>query len=110
MAFVVLTEEQLQDLKKEIILEVRDIMTETFSNFRKPHFDWVSEEEARVMLGVSKSTIQNYRKKGSLNFSQERGKIYIHKGDINQFLLDRYSSRDLPVYLTNFSTSIKNNK
>lgn len=51
---------------------------------------WLTIEEASSMLGVGKRTLKNYRDKGILPFSKNKGKIYFKREDINKYLENYY--------------------
>lgn len=52
------------------------------------HKRWLTNNEAMSYLGVSKSTIQRYRRSGKLPYSKIGGKLFYKTKDI-EILLDR---------------------
>lgn len=54
---------------------------------REPFNDpWLTIEETMAQLKVSKRTLQTYRDKGRIGFSQIDNKIYFKASEINAFL------------------------
>lgn len=53
---------------------------------------WLDITETAKWLKVSPRTLQNYRDKGMLPFSQVSGKIYFRLQDLQEFLMKHYSS------------------
>ncbi|OFX59420.1 MAG: hypothetical protein A2046_07150 [Bacteroidetes bacterium GWA2_30_7] len=51
---------------------------------------WLDIAEACMILNVSKRTLQNYRDKGILAYSQVSGKIYFKAADIDLHLKKHY--------------------
>ena len=49
---------------------------------------WLSGDETARLLCVSYRTLQSYRDRGMLAFSQIGNKIHYQLEDVNQFLLD----------------------
>lgn len=48
--------------------------------------EWIESEEARRILNISPRTWQTYRDEGRIPFSQHGRKIYVRRGDIDNFL------------------------
>ena len=90
MQLELLSRIDLENLKDEILAEIRTSQARQ-NTLPNAGFEWVTEQQAMEMLGVSKSTILSYRNKGLLHFSQERGKIYFKLSDLNGFLEARYT-------------------
>ena len=49
-------------------------------------FDWVTNKDAKELLGLSKPTLQRYRNAGLLPFSRLGGNVYYRRSDINAVL------------------------
>ncbi len=47
---------------------------------------WLESEEVRKLLGISQKTWQIYRNERRIPFSQFGRKIYVRRGDIDNFL------------------------
>lgn len=52
---------------------------------------WIDLQETCALLKVSKRTLQSYRDKGVLGFSQINGKIYFRLSDIEEHLASHYN-------------------
>ena len=68
-------------------------LTEVVENLKKPQpKEWVSETEAMNLLGgISKSTIQKFRKEGKLPWSQYRNLICYKYSDLMEFFEVHYT-------------------
>ena len=53
---------------------------------------WLNGEQAMDLLSVSRRTLQNYRDRGILGFSQVGNKFYYRACDIRQHLDDHYQA------------------
>ena len=51
---------------------------------------WLDIQDVCQLLKISKRTLQSYRDKGVLPFSQNGSKIYYKASDIQQYLVDNY--------------------
>jgi phage pi2 protein 07 len=54
---------------------------------------WLTNKEVSEMLSVTGRTLQNYRDRGILPFSQMGSKIYYHENDIEEFLQQHYQEK-----------------
>ena len=68
----VVTIEDLQTMKAEILDEIRSLKKTTPENPQK----WVKSKQAREILGCSPGTLQNLRVNGSIEFSKIGGTLY----------------------------------
>jgi transcriptional antiterminator len=57
-----------------------------------PAHRWLTNKDVSEMLSVTERTLQNYRDKGILPFSQVGTKIYYLESDIELFLQNHYQS------------------
>ncbi len=55
---------------------------------------WLDIQEVCLLLKVSKRTLQKYRDKGILPYSQIGGKIYFKASDIEEHLKNHYNKRN----------------
>ena len=62
---------------------------------------WLDIQDVCQLLKISKRTLQSYRDKGVLPFSQNGSKIYYKASDIQQYLDDNYK----PAFKNKKSTS-----
>jgi excisionase family DNA binding protein len=73
-----------EKFKSELTAYLKQLIRENYSMSSTK--EWLTEKEACKFLGLSKSTIQKYRKDGTLSFSQHGNKIYFKLEDIQIFL------------------------
>jgi hypothetical protein len=78
MAAEILTREDLAVFKKELFIELRDLMNSPTAQPRK----WLKSYEVRDMLGISPGTLQNMRINGTLSFTKIGGLIFYDFNDI----------------------------
>jgi MerR family transcriptional regulator, repressor of the yfmOP operon len=64
--------------------------TNEFSKTDQLNQKWLSSEEVCHLLMISKRTLQNYRDKKIIPFSQISRKIYYRATDIHEYLLNHY--------------------
>jgi excisionase family DNA binding protein len=88
MEILIFKKSDLIQFKKELLSDFESLLSKTVQE-RKQN-QWVTEDEACKILDVSKSTIQNYRKKGVLPFSQYGSKIKYKSLDLQAFLERNY--------------------
>jgi hypothetical protein len=81
----IVTKEDLQDFKSELLEELKDIFS---SSTKTSHKKWLKSAEVRAMLNISPGTLQNYRINGTLNYTKIGGTMYYNQEDI-QRLLDK---------------------
>lgn len=80
--------------KKEFLglYEELEAIKESITNLNtSPSKKWYNEQEAMEYLSVAKSTIQSYRKKGLIEFSQFANKIHYKLSDLDAFLESNYT-------------------
>ena len=83
MATTVLTIEDLQEFKKELLQELKSIFpTNQSTNSKK----WLKSTEVRKLLGISPGTLQNLRINGTLPYSKIGGVIYYDHEEIQRIL------------------------
>lgn len=78
MATSIITPEDLQSFKLELIQELKDIIAGS-STYKK---EWLKSGEVREMLGISPTTLQTLRINGSLPYSKFSGTLYYKLADI----------------------------
>ncbi|MDZ7743710.1 MAG: helix-turn-helix domain-containing protein [Bacteroidota bacterium] len=74
----------------EQIKKMHEKRTSDLEAINKTSKAWVNNEEASGILKVSKRTLQNYRDKGILGFSQIGNQIYYRLEDIEKLLSNHY--------------------
>lgn len=82
MAAEILTREDLAIFKKELFVELRDLINSPTTQPRK----WLKSYEVREMLGISPGTLQNMRINGTLSFTKIGGLIFYDFKDITKLM------------------------
>jgi hypothetical protein len=84
MAANIITLEDLQNFKKELIDEIKKLLGErsTTTQTRK----WLKSHEVRRLLTISPGTLQHLRVNGTLPFTKVGGVIYYEYEDIQNML------------------------
>jgi hypothetical protein len=95
MAANIITLEDLQNFKKELIDEIKKLLGErsTTTQTRK----WLKSHEVRRLLTISPGTLQHLRVNGTLPFTKIGGVIYYDHDDIQKMLNDNKHSHHLVV-------------
>jgi hypothetical protein len=83
MATTVLTLEDLQDFKKELLQELKTLFPTQNSGSEKK---WLKSKEVRSMLGISPGTLQTLRINGTIPYSKMGGVIYYDNEEIQRIL------------------------
>lgn len=80
----VITLEDLEKLKREILDEIQNLFfsRQPVTPVRK----WLRSTELRKILGLSPGTLQNLRLNGTLPFSKVQGVIYYDYEDVRKML------------------------
>lgn len=79
MATTVLTTEDLQEFKMELLQEFKDLLkSQTTIQPKK----WLRSTEVREMLDISPGTLQNLRINGTLPYTKVGGVIYYEYSEI----------------------------
>lgn len=84
MATTVLTTDDLQQFKNELLQEIRHLIKEEKPTPKK----WLKSSQVRKMLNISPGTLQNLRINGILPYSKVGGSIYYSYDDILKILKD----------------------
>ena len=83
MATTILTIEDLQDFKKELLQELKSLFPNSQSAQNKK---WLKSKEVRKMLSISPGTLQNLRINGTIPYSKMGGVIYYDNDEILRIL------------------------
>ena len=83
MAANIITPEDLQSFKKELIEELRNLLSQRHTT---PVRKWLKSHEVRRLLTISPGTLQHLRVKGTLPFTKIGGVIYYDYEDIQKML------------------------
>lgn len=94
MEVSILTKNEFESFKIEVLKKIKALFEELKTEMSSKEL--FTENELCVYLGISKSTIQNYRKDGKIHFIQIKNKIYFRKSDVDTFL-DHHSTKNLSL-------------
>jgi hypothetical protein len=83
MSLQVLTTNDLQEFKVELLEEIRNILTDQKSVTSKK---WLKSIEVRKLLNISPGTLQTLRINGTLPFTKIGGTNYYNYTDIEKLL------------------------
>ena len=81
MAVEIITKEDLQIFKMELIKELKELLQKP-----EPVKPWLKSNEVQKLLRVSSGTLQNLRLKGILRFTRIGGSLYYKQEDIEKAL------------------------
>ena len=82
MAIKVLTKEDLQDFKKELLEDIKNLFHSKVSGQKQ----WLRSAEVRELLNISSGTLRNLRINGTLRYSKVGGTIYYDFQDIKKLM------------------------
>ncbi|WP_113664302.1 helix-turn-helix domain-containing protein [Pedobacter nanyangensis] len=82
MQIEILTKEELQNFKTELIAEIKLAIKAD----EPTHKQWLRSSEVRKLLKISPGTLQNLRIKGVLKYEKLGGIFYYAHSDIVQLL------------------------
>jgi len=85
MAASIITTEDLQQFKHELLGEIKEILSENSGLQTKK---WLKSPEVRKLLSISPGTLQNMRVNGTLPFTKIGGVIYYDYQDIQKMLTE----------------------
>ena len=84
MELTILTRDDLQSLKQEIIDEIKAGFSAASSSLQSDAY--LTSEQVCEVLGVSSKQFQKYRTERRIAFSQFGRKIYVRRSDLDRFL------------------------
>lgn len=83
MATLIITPEDLQNFKLELLEEIQKLLSQ---KYQAPVRKWLKSHEVRRLLTISPGTLQNLRINGTLPFTKIGGVIYYDYEDIQKML------------------------
>ncbi|MBX2900275.1 MAG: helix-turn-helix domain-containing protein [Cyclobacteriaceae bacterium] len=83
MAIEVVTKDDLQSFRTELLQDLKQIFSHTIP--QKPK-QWLKSQEVRKLLKISPGTLQNLRINGTLRFTKIGGLMYYSYEDIELLL------------------------
>jgi hypothetical protein len=91
MAATIITPEDLQAFKLELLEDLRKLISERNA---VPAQQWYKSHEIRKLLGISQGTLQHLRTTGTLPFTKIGGVILYDYHDIQKMIKDHKRTRD----------------
>lgn len=82
MVVELITKQDLEQLKKELIHEITELLAKNTVPVKK----WLRSIEVRKMLSISPGTLQNLRIQGNLKYSKVGGIMYYDAEDIRKMM------------------------
>lgn len=79
----VVTKQDLQELKAEILSEIRQALSSTQ---KESGSKWLRSAQVRKMLAISPGTLQNLRIQGLLSYTKVGGTFFYKQEDIERML------------------------
>jgi hypothetical protein len=83
MAATIITPEDLQNFKQELLTEIQQLLSQKQTG---PTRKWLKSNEVRRLLLVSPGTLQNLRVNGTLPFTKIGGVIFYDYDDIQKMI------------------------
>lgn len=83
MAIEVITKEDLQEFRTQLLEDIRQLLSPPEAKLVKP---WLKNLEVRKLLGISSNTLQRLRIAGKLRSSKVGGVHYYRYEDIEKLL------------------------
>ncbi|WP_304343956.1 helix-turn-helix domain-containing protein [Chryseobacterium koreense] len=82
MAVSIITKEDLQEFKTELLEEIKNLFHIKTSEQKL----WLRSSEVKELLKISSGTLQNLRVNGTLRYSRVGGTLYYNYQDIEKML------------------------
>jgi len=89
MAATIITTEDLQVFKTELLSEIKELLAPVDPKNQKPEQPvpkWLKSHQVQRMLGISPGTLQNLRINGTIPYSKIGGVIFYSLEDINAIM------------------------
>jgi AAA+ ATPase superfamily predicted ATPase len=93
MAANIITLEDLQNFKQELLSELKKILSQRQT---VPVRKWLKSHEVRRLLTLSPGTLQTLRINGTLPFTKIGGIIFYDYDDIQKMIEENKTNRDFP--------------
>ena len=90
MSVQILTKEDLQQFKTELLTELKQLLSNTAPPNQKK---WLKSWEVREMLGISRGTLQNMRTNGTLEATPVGGLMFYDYDDIAKLMQGKKQQR-----------------
>lgn len=84
MAAQIVTTEDFEEFKKELLGEINQLFDLKLGNIRR----WLKSDEVQRMLKLSPGTLQTLRLNGTIPYTKVGGTIFYDLDDINRILTE----------------------
>ncbi|RAW01170.1 helix-turn-helix domain-containing protein [Pseudochryseolinea flava] len=84
MAATIITLEDLEQFKKDLLNEIRTLLTQSS---KVQHQRWLKSQQVRKMLGISPGTLQHLRITGQIPFTKLGGVLFYDIEEIERILI-----------------------
>jgi hypothetical protein len=95
MAVELITKDDLQTFKTEVLNEIRQIIRPKGANLQQK--EWLKSFEVRKLLSISPGTLQNMRVNGTIVFTKIGGLMFYKYEDIMKLMEDNRHNNPLIV-------------
>ena len=85
MAVSIITKEDLQEFKTELLEDIKNLFNIKVSEQKL----WLRSSEVKELLKISSGTLQNLRIKGTLSYTRVGGPLYSNYKDIEKMLKNK---------------------
>ncbi|WP_423819664.1 helix-turn-helix domain-containing protein [Salinimicrobium sp. TIG7-5_MAKvit] len=82
----IITTEDLQEFKKELLQEIQSMLTEQKNQNPKK---WLKSNEVLKLLKISPGTLQNLKFNGTLPYTKLGGIIYFDSDEIQRLMVEK---------------------
>jgi hypothetical protein len=82
----IITTEDLQEFKKELLQEIQSMLTEHKNQNPKK---WIKSNEVLKLLKISPGTLQNLKFNGTLPYTKLGGIIYFDSDEIQKLMVEK---------------------
>lgn len=89
MSLQILTKDDLNQFKTELVEEIKKILTDNTPQKKK----WLKSWEVREMLGISRGTLQTMRNNGTLQATPVGGLMFYDYDDIAMLMQGKKQSK-----------------
>ncbi|MNJ90658.1 hypothetical protein D3C87_82940 [compost metagenome] len=97
MAAQIVTVEDLEQFKTDLIFEFKNIIEMQFSTatqkVEEPKKTWLKSHQVQRLLSISPGTLQTLRLNGTLPFTKIGGVLFYDEADINQLFENNMRNR-----------------
>ncbi|MEJ7778558.1 MAG: helix-turn-helix domain-containing protein [Daejeonella sp.] len=82
MSVEIITKEDLQEFREQLLLDIRQILRRPIQEAKQ----WLKSYEVRKLLSISPNTLHALRQNGTLRYTKIGGMLYYKYEDIMQVL------------------------